>query len=116
MSDFKSNGDILDFVDATTAAAQLGRLDFVSSLLAIVSIILVIAGVIAFLNFRALARKQAKEEAIKIATEIAEKTTVKYLQENLSKLIEANRNLMAGSSEQDADIVDGYLDKKEEDN
>jgi len=61
--------------DATHVAAQLGRLDLVSLLLAIIGVVWLLGGVFAFLNFRAIAKKQATDEATKIAEEVAERET-----------------------------------------
>ncbi len=113
MNDFTVNGDILDFVDATTAAAQIGRLDFVTSLLAIISLILVISGVVAFIHFRGVARKQAKEEASRIAAETAEIITRDYLRENAPKWIKQYSKSSEGWVEKDTDIIEGYPDNEE---
>lgn len=68
-------------------AAQIGRLDLVSLLLAILGILLALGGVVAFLNFRSLARKQAREEAEKIAKVVAEEKANEYLQTELMNII-----------------------------
>jgi len=72
--------ELSSFVDATAAAAQLGRLDLVSLLLAAIGLILVAGGVYAFINFRKIAREQATEEAKKTAEEVAELIVNEYLQ------------------------------------
>ena len=72
--------------DIVAIAAQLGRLDFVSSLLAGIGVVLVLGGIFAFINFRGLAKTQAKKEAEKVSKEIAEKVANSYLQEELPKI------------------------------
>ena len=55
-------------MDATAVAAQLGRLDLVSLLLTAIGLILVLGGVIAFMNVKSL----AKDQATTVAEEVAE--------------------------------------------
>lgn len=80
--------------DALEVAAQLGRLDFASLLLAIVSTILVLGGIFAFINFRSIAKAQAVEEARKTAEATAERVTNEYLQRELPDLLEAYRSFL----------------------
>lgn len=77
--------------------AQLGRFDLVSLLLAVIGILIALAGVIAFINFRSVARRQAKEEAQRIAAETAERTANEYLQAELPKLLEEYRELFGSN-------------------
>ena len=86
--------DITHYRDATAAAAQLGRLDFISSLLAAIGLILVLGGAFAYVNFRSLARSQAKDEAKKVAEEVAERIANEYLQRELPDIIEPYIGMM----------------------
>lgn len=80
--------------DALQIAAQIGRLDFVSLLLAIVSLILVLGGLYAFINFRAIAKAHAVEEANRVAEATAERVTNEYLQRELPDLLDAYRSFL----------------------
>lgn len=80
--------------DALKIAAQLGRLDFASLLLAIVSTILVLGGIFAFLNFRSIAKAHAIAQAKETAEATAERVTNEYLQRELPDLLEAYRNFL----------------------
>lgn len=73
--------------DAIEIAAQLGRLDLVSLLLALVGLVLVAGGIFAFINFRGIARKQAKQEATEIAKKIAEQVANQYMQDEGARLV-----------------------------
>ena len=73
---------------AIQVASELGLLEAVSILLAIVAILMAIGGVFAFVNFRSLARRQATEEARKAATEIAEAAAIKMLEAELPKMVQ----------------------------
>lgn len=72
-------------------AAQLGRLDFISALLACIAIILVIAAFPAYLLIRFRAEKIARETAESVRAEIlknVEKLAVKRLEEKLPSLVD----------------------------
>ncbi len=75
-------------------AAQTGRLDLVTLLLAIVSTILVLGGVFAFLNFRSIAKAHAIAQARETAEATAERVTNEYLQRELPDLLEAYRSFL----------------------
>ena len=94
------------FIDAIQAAAQLGRLDLVSLLLAAIGLILVVGGLFAFFNVRSIARKQATEEAGKIAKTVAEQIANEYMQKHLYDIVKAYRNMM------DPDAVSDDLAKR----
>jgi len=94
------------FIDAIQAAAQLGRLDLVSLLLAAIGLILVVGGLFAFFNVRSIARKQATEEAGKIAKTVAEQIANEYMQKHLYDIVKAYRNMM------DSDAVSDDLAKR----
>ncbi|MBF9059105.1 hypothetical protein HKCCSP123_07910 [Rhodobacterales bacterium HKCCSP123] len=87
-------------------AAQTGRLDFVSLLLAIVSTILVLGGIFAFLNFRSIARTQAIAQAKETAEATAERVTNEYLQRELPDLMEAYRSFLGSE-----DVTDEVADR-----
>jgi len=94
------------FIDAIQAAAQLGRLDLVSLLLAAIGLILVVGGLFAFFNVRSIARKQATEESGKIAKTVAEQIANEYMQKHLYDIVKAYRNMM------DSDAVSDDLAKR----
>ena len=78
-----------DYMDGIAKAAQLGRLDLISLLLAAIGLILVCGGFFAFLNFRSIAKAQATKEATRIAGDIAERTANEYLQNYLPEIMDA---------------------------
>lgn len=98
--------------DAICVAGQLGRLDFVSALLAGVALVVAVGGVVAFFNFRSLARRQAEDEARRIAAEIAEVAANKYIQGELPRLLEEYRALAANGGWGLHD--DGYSEAQED--
>ena len=91
---------------ATEIAAQTGRLDFLSALLASISVALVLGGIFAFLNFRQLAKKHAKKEATEVAKNVAERVVNKYLQENMVHIIDAYKNGFTGTHTMTDDQAD----------
>lgn len=91
---------------AMRVAAQLGRLDFASLLLAIVSLILVLGGVYAFINFRAIAKAHAIKEATKVAEVTAERVTNEYLQRELPDLLDAYRSFLDSGDVSDEEADD----------
>ncbi|MFC7048599.1 hypothetical protein [Emcibacter nanhaiensis] len=74
--------------DAVQLASQTGRLDFVSSLLAAISLLTIFGGIFAFLNLRSNAKKTAEKVATEIAEQKAEEIANKYMQDNIGKIIE----------------------------
>lgn len=92
--------------DAIALASQLGRLDLISLLLAIIGLILVLGGVYAFMNFRSIAKTHAVTESRKVAEETAERVTNEYLQRELPDLLEAYRSF--GDSQ---DVTDDAADR-----
>lgn len=70
---------------AAEFAAQTGRLDFVTSLLASISVMMVFGGLFAWMNVASKAEKVAKEAAEKKAEEIANS----YIQQNLPGIIQS---------------------------
>ena len=74
--------------DVTATLAQLGRFDLVTLLLAIVTLLIALVGVFAFLNLRSIARKHAFDEASRIAKETAEKEINLYIQKELPNLLQ----------------------------
>ncbi|TCO72031.1 hypothetical protein [Rhodovulum euryhalinum] len=93
-------------------AAQTGRLDLVSLLLAIVSTILVLGGVFAFLNFRSIAKAHAIVQAKETAEATAERVTNEYLQRELPDLLKAYRSFLDSDdvSNEAADQMAGAQD------
>jgi hypothetical protein len=108
---------VLDEVkhSAIEFAAQTGRLDLVSLLLTLVSLILVVGGVIAYLNFRSIAKQHAITEATKVAEVTAERATNEYLQKELPDLLEAYRSFLnsEGMSDDEADELGSAQDNEE---
>lgn len=98
--------------DVIAYAAQIGRLDLVSLLLAIVGLILVIGGVFAFLNFRSIAKTHAKDEAKTVAEAIAERVTNEYLQRELPELLKEYRSFFDSEefTDEDANQMAGAQD------
>lgn len=103
------------YVDATAAAAQLGRLDMVSLLLAAISLTLVLGGLFAFFNFRSLAKEQATQEATKVAEKVAERVANEYLQKEMPDVTKAYWDMMDSGvvSDELADQMAGAQDSRE---
>ncbi|MFK7871279.1 MAG: hypothetical protein AB8B58_18830 [Roseobacter sp.] len=98
-------------------AAQTGRLDLVSLLLAAIGLILVLGGLFAFINFRSIAKAHATEEAARIAEATAERVTNEYLQRELPDLLEEYREFFDSEddlSDEDADEMANAQDNKAE--
>jgi len=96
-------------LDSIQNAAQLGRLDFLSALLASISVALVLGGVFAFLNFRSIAKETAKDEAAEISKQVAARVTNEYLKEELLNVLKEYEVFRDTSdiSEDDADGIAG---------
>lgn len=92
-------------IDAVQQAAQLGRLDFASLLLAMVAVLIALAAVFAFLNLRRVARDRATEVAERISGEIAEKAANKYLREELPNILSSNLELFGSVRDHSADGI-----------
>jgi len=86
--------------DSIILAHETGRLDFITALLAAITILLVLVGVVAFFDVRRTARRISKQVAEMEARAIAEKTAVAYLERELPKLMseyyELARNAVGG--------------------
>jgi hypothetical protein len=98
-------------------AAQTGRLDLVSLLLAAIGLILVLGGLFAFINFRSLAKSHAIAVAAKISETTAERVTNEYLQRELPNLLEEYREFFDSEgefSDEDADQMANAQDNKSE--
>lgn len=111
MSEFKET--------AIEFAAQTGRLDLVSLLLAAIGLILVLGGLFAFINFRSIAKAHAVAEATKIAEATAERVTNEYLQRELRDLLEEYRTFFDSEgdlSDDDADQIANAQDNEPEGN
>lgn len=105
--------------DAISIAAQLGRLDFVSALLAIIGVALVLGGLFTFLHFRNVAKDEACKEAERHAKIVAERVANEYLQAELPALLEEYRRFMEAqnanaSTDGDGDYADEIADAQEE--
>jgi hypothetical protein len=108
-----SMNKISEINDATAVAAQLGRLDLVSLLLAAIGLILVLGGLFAFFNFRSIAKAQATNEATKVAEEVAERVANEYLQKELPDVIKAYRD-MVDSEDVSDDLADKMAEAQED--
>lgn len=105
---------ICGYVDGIAAAAQLGRLDFVSSLLAIVAIGIAI---LAIPVYKLIERKCVRitnervDEFKKEILESTEKTANEYLQNQLPHMVNEYMDLIRGSiNEQDSEKLIDSLD------
>lgn len=104
--------------DAISVASQLGRLDFVSALLAIIGVALVLGGLFTFLHFRNVAKEEACKEAERHAKIVAERVANEYLQAELPALLEEYRRFMEAQNgnnvDNDDDFADEIADSQEE--
>lgn len=102
--------------DAVAYAAQIGRLDLVSLILAAIGLILVFGGLFAFINFRSIAKSHAITEARSVAEATAERVTNEYLQRELPDLIDEYRSFFDSEdfTDADADQMAGAQDDKKE--
>lgn len=88
--------------DAVGCASQLGRLDLVSVLLAILGLLLALAGVVAFFDLRKAAKDRATEVARVEAERAAEGAAVRYLEAELPRLVEEYMELAANAATDEA--------------
>lgn len=102
MGSVRASDGILEHYRDVQIATEVGLLDLVSVLLAIVAILLAIGGVFAFFNFRSLARKQATEEANRISAEVAERVAIERLEKELPKMADEYRELVKNSVDSEA--------------
>ena len=86
--------------DSLMLAHEMGRLDFVTALLATITILLAFAGIFAFFDVRRSAGRISKQVAEEEARTVAEATAVAYLERELPKLMseyqELARNAVGG--------------------
>lgn len=100
--------DTTQFNDATEMLSALGRFDYIALLLTVVSFILVLGGLYAFINFRAIAKREAAKEARQVSKEHAETAVNLYLQENIATIVEAYMDLNGfGVTDAEADDIAG---------
>ncbi len=102
-------------------AAQLGRLDFASVLLAVgsiapgvVAVALVLGGIFAWNYFREVAKSQATIEATRIAEELAERKANEFLQDNLPVIVDAYTSMFVRMVNDRADDIASSQDQPEE--
>jgi len=97
------------YQDAIHMAAQLGRLDLVSTLLAAIGLVIVVAGIFAFINLRAIAKRVAIAEARDTSQEVAERVTNEYLQEELVNILKEYKDFFSSSdiASDEADNIAG---------
>jgi ABC-type multidrug transport system fused ATPase/permease subunit len=81
-----------EYRDSIDIAVQLGRLDFISILLAILAAAITIASLIGFGYMRWRADEIAVETATKVADKIARETVQKYIDNQGRKVIERSSN------------------------
>ena len=100
--------------DAIEYAAQLGRLDFVSAILAAIALLLVFAGIYAFIDFRKIAKARAEEVAKAVAKETAEREANLYLQKEMPNLFREYIEFMDGVPDDgDPDDIAGAQDNEQ---
>lgn len=86
--------------DPILYAAQIGRLDVLSFLLLLLEVMIALSAIVAFINLRGFARRQATDVAEQIGRETAERAANSCLQNELPKIYAANVGLLnAGDSE-----------------
>lgn len=90
-----------NMMDSIQYAAQIGRLDFVTVVLAAVTVTLATGGVIAFFNIKSNAKKIAEKVAEQHSKEVAERVANEYMQKNLPDIIQAYDQLGKNSAERD---------------
>lgn len=83
-------------VSAVQWAYNGGMLEIASMLLGLVSIILVVAGVFAFMNLRGYAQNAAREATKEAVESIAERVANEYIQRELPKIIHEYREFGYG--------------------
>lgn len=95
--------------------ADIGLLEVVSILLAVLGILMALAAVWAFFNVRATARTAAMAAAKEAAEEIAERCTNEYLQLNIRIILTeyAGLGLESANDEQADEIAQAQEDGKE---
>jgi len=94
--------------DAVCQAAQLGRLDFLSALLAAVAILLALGGIYAFINIRSSAQQVARAAAEEESRKLAETAAIAYLERELPRLVASYRELARNAvADEEADAVAG---------
>lgn len=91
-------------MDSVHYAAEIGRLDFISALLAIIAIGLALAAIYSFVHFRNVAGSQARETAERIAHEVAEKQANEYIQRELPKIL-ASYSAILGVDDETANAI-----------
>ncbi len=85
--------------DSLISAHEMGRLDFVTALLAAITILLALGGVFAFVDVRRSARRISEKVAEREARTVAEATAVEYLERELPKLWSEYQELARGGVE-----------------
>lgn len=112
-----------DYADSIAMAAQLGRLDFASALLAVgglalgvVAVALLLGGIFAWNYFHEVAKSQATIEATRIAEELAERKANEYLQDNLHVIVDAYMSMFERMVNDRADDIAGSQEDQTEDN
>ncbi len=78
---------------------------------------MVLGGLFAFFNFRAIAGKEARNEASKIAKEIAERVANEHMQKELPNIIRAYQTMIIvdGDTDEEADSLAEVQERREMD-
>ena|SRR5579872_6968396 len=97
--------------DALSVASQLGRLDLVTILLGVISVLIVFGGIVAFFEVRSKAKKAAIEAAAGVAATTAEGVANKYLQDQLPLILQEYQDLI--KSMVNADIANDIANAQE---
>jgi hypothetical protein len=93
-------------------AHELGRLDFVTALLAALTLLVALGGIFAFFDVRRAAKRTAIEVAERHAKTVAEATAVGYLESELPRLISEYTELARNTVQ--ADDADAIAQAQEE--
>lgn len=93
--------------DVMEVAHELGRLDFVTAILAALTLLVALGGIFAFFDVRRVAKATARAESETHARQVAEATAVNYLERELPRLISAYDELAQNAvrAEQADDIA-----------
>jgi len=124
-----SKGGKMDSIDL---ASSLGRLDFVSALLASIAVMLAIVGIYSLFSFKAsvkkvakyvakeaaesIAKEKAEEIAIRVSKKVAKETVDANLFNTVEDVLELRHGGTRPSEDDPSTIVDDGLDNKLDDN
>ena len=95
-------------------ASEIGLLEAIAVLLACISIVLVLGGIIAFINIRTSAMARAEKAASEKAEQLAEAAAVRYLEREMPALLNEYVRLVedSGSDEAANKIAEAQEDRE----